>query len=58
MYVFVIYSGTPLIRPPLGQKKKIGRINGVAVLTTVFFTRKCMAVFARQPKPLLYVIYF
>ena len=35
MYVFVIYSGTPLIRPPLGQKK-IGRINGVAVLTTVF----------------------
>ena len=35
MYVFLIYSGTPLIRPPLGQKK-IGRINGVAVLTTVF----------------------
>ena len=42
----------------IGPKKKIGRINGVAVLTTVFFTRKCMAVFARQPKPLLYVIYF
>ena len=30
--------------------KNIGRINTVAVLTRGFFTRKCMAVFARQPK--------
>ena len=30
--------------------KKIGHINGVAVLTRVFFTGKCMAVFARRPK--------
>ena len=31
--------------------KKFGHINRVAVLTTVFFfTRKCMAVFARRPK--------
>ena len=32
--------------------KKIGHINGVAVLTRVFFffSRKCMAVFARRSK--------
>ena len=30
--------------------KNIGCINRVALLTRVFFTRKCMAVFARQPK--------
>ena len=30
--------------------KKFCRINGVAVLTRVFFTRKCMVVFARLPK--------
>ena len=29
------YSGTPLIRSPMGQKK-IGPINGVTVLTRVF----------------------
>ena len=40
----VFYSGTPLIRPPLGPPKKL------AVLKTGFFTRKCMAVFARKPK--------
>ena len=27
-----------------------GRINGVAVLARVFFTGKCMVVFARWPK--------
>ena len=38
------YSGTLLIWSPMGQKT-------LAVLTRVFsFTRKCMAVFARQPK--------
>ena len=37
------YRGTPLIRSPMGQKT-------LAVLTRVFFTRKCMAVFARRPK--------
>ena len=37
------YSGTPLIRSPMGQKK-------LAVLTRGFFTRKCMAVFARLPE--------
>ena len=43
-----IYSGTPLLRSPMGQKKFF-RINGVAVFTRVFFfTRKCMAVFARR----------
>ena len=31
------YSGTPLIRSPRGQKK-------LALLTRVFFTRKCMVV--------------
>ena len=36
-------SGTPLKRSALGQKK-------LAVLTRVFFTRKCMAAFVRQPK--------
>ena len=30
--------------------KKSGHINGVAVLTRVSFTRKCLAVFARRPK--------
>ena len=42
-------SGTPLIRTPMGQKKN-GRINGLAVFTRVFFTRKCMVVFARRPQ--------
>ena len=37
------YSGTPLIRSPMGPKN-------LAVLTRVYFTRKCMAVFAREPK--------
>ena len=32
-----------LIRSPMCRKK-------LAVLTGVFFTRKCMAVFARRPK--------
>ena len=31
-----IYSGTPLLRSPMGQKK-FCRINGVAVFTRVFF---------------------
>ena len=30
--------------------KKICRINGFVVLMRVFFTRKCMVVFARWPK--------
>ena len=29
--------------------KKFGHINRVAVLMRVFFTRKCVAVFARRP---------
>ena len=29
--------------------RKIGGINRVAILTRVFFTRKCMAVFGRWP---------
>ena len=29
---------------------EFGCINGVLGLTMVFFTRKCAAVFARQPK--------
>ena len=37
------YSGTQLIRSPIGQKN-------LAVLTRVFFTRKSMAGFARRPK--------
>ena len=37
------YSGTPLIRSPMGQKKWPYKRG-------VFFTRKCMAVFARPPK--------
>ena len=32
------------------QAKKFGRINGLAVLTRVFFTRKCMVAYARRPK--------
>ena len=47
--MFVLdYSRTPLIRPPIGSKKLAaltgGRINDG------LFTRKCKAVFARQPK--------
>ena len=39
-----LYSiGAPLIRSPMGHKK-IGHVKGVAVLTRVFFTIKCMAV--------------
>jgi len=30
--------------------KTFGRVNGVAVLTKGFLTRKCMAVFVRLPK--------
>ena len=36
-----IYSGTPLLRSPMGQKK-FCRINGVAVFTRVFFFYKKM----------------
>ena len=55
MYVFVIYSGTPLIRPPLGQKK-IGRINGVAVLTTVFLQENvCRFLPGSQNHYMLYI---
>ena len=44
------YGGTPLIRSPMGPKT-FGRVNGVAILTRVFFfTRKCMVVFVRLPK--------
>ena len=56
MYVFVIYSGTPLIRPPLGQKKN-GRINGVAVLTTVFFYKKMYGGFCQAAKTIICYIF-
>ena len=40
-YASLNYSGTPLIQSPMDQKN-------LALLTRVFFTRKCMVVFARQ----------
>ena len=56
----LIYSGTcrsfavhiqwnPVNTVTTGPKQ-FGHINGVAVLTRVFFTRKCMAVFTKRPK--------
>ena len=52
---FPSYSGTPLIWSPMGQKK-IDQINRVAVLTRVFLTRKCMVVFAWQPKKVAVIL--
>ena len=39
-----------LINTVTNGPKKIGCVNGLAVLMRGFFTRKCMAVFIRQPK--------
>ena len=39
---FLKYSGTPLIRLPMGQN--IWAYERVTLLTSVFFTRECMAV--------------
>ena len=44
-----LYSGTLLIPSPMGQKKN-GGISGVAVLTSIFFAGKCMAVFDQAAK--------
>ena len=43
------YGGTPLIRSPMGPKT-FGRVNGVAILTTVFFYKKMYGGFCQAAK--------
>ena len=42
-----IYSGTPLLRSPMGPKN-FAVLTEWPYLRGFFFTRKCMAVFARR----------